>query len=110
MVAASCFQAILLARSEDEEIVNSYKLMLRVVQNIQVSARKQKLKRNQIFQDTNDPKHTSKSTKELLNQMMISVLETLSKSPVLNSTKCLCGNLKRHKNYFLKLCHANGQD
>ncbi len=44
-----------------------------LAQNIQASARK--LKRNVIFQRDNNPKHTSKSTKERLHQKKILVWE-----------------------------------
>ncbi len=44
-----------------------------LAQNIQASARK--LKRNFIFQHDNNPKHTSKSTKERLHQKKIRVWE-----------------------------------
>uniref|UniRef100_A0A803K587 Tc1-like transposase DDE domain-containing protein n=1 Tax=Xenopus tropicalis TaxID=8364 RepID=A0A803K587_XENTR len=54
---------------------------------------KLKMRRNFIFQNDNDPKHTSKSTKEWLHQ--IKVLEWPNQSPDLNPLENLRGDLKR---------------
>ncbi len=54
-----------------EGIMNRSKYQSILAQNLQASARKLKLKRNVIFQHNNNPKHTSKSTKEWLHQKMI---------------------------------------
>ncbi len=52
-----------------EGIMNSSISQSILAQNLQASARK--MKRNFIFQHDNNPKHTSKSTKEWLHQKMI---------------------------------------
>jgi len=49
-----------------------------------VFAKKLKMKRTFNFQHDNDPKHTTKSTKEWLQQRKINVLEWLSQSLDLN--------------------------
>ncbi len=50
-----------------EGIMNSSKYQSILAQNLQASARKLKMKRNFIFQHNNNPKHTSKSTKQWLH-------------------------------------------
>ncbi len=54
-----------------EGIMNSSIYQSILAQNLQASARKLKMKRNFMFQHDNNPKHTSKSTKEWLHQKMI---------------------------------------
>ncbi len=72
-----------------EGIMNRSKYQSILAQNLQASARK--MKRNVIFQHNNNPKHTSKSTKEWLHQKMIKFWN----GPDLNPIENLWGDLKR---------------
>lgn len=58
------------------EGMNSYKYQLS--QTLQASVRKQKMKTNLNFQHDNDPKHTSKSTKQWLKKSF----ETAAPEPI----------------------------
>lgn len=66
--------------------MNSSKYQSVLAQNLWPSVRKLKMKRNFIFQQGNDPKHTSKSTKEWLHW---------NKCEALNHIKHLWDDLKR---------------
>ena len=56
-------------------------------ENLKSSARRLGLGSSWVFQQDNDPKHTSKVVKECLNQARIKVLGWSSQSPDLNPIK-----------------------
>ena len=64
-------------------------------ENLKSSARRLGLGRSWVFQQDNDPKHTSKVVKEWLNQARIKVLEWPSQSPDFNPIENMWTVLKK---------------
>lgn len=78
-----------------ESTMNSTVYQRVLEKHVRPSVWKLKLKRNWAMRQDNDPKHTSKSTKDWLKTKKWSVLEWSSQSPALNPIEMLWGYLKQ---------------
>jgi hypothetical protein len=95
VMVRSCFSHSELGPSvEVKDIMDRFRYC-EILQNHMLPYAKRNLARNWIFQQDNDPKHTSAHLKKLFTSKKITVLEWPSQRPDVNPIKHLWGELDR---------------
>uniref|UniRef100_A0A9J7ZVB9 Tc1-like transposase DDE domain-containing protein n=1 Tax=Cyprinus carpio carpio TaxID=630221 RepID=A0A9J7ZVB9_CYPCA len=71
-------------------------------ENLLPSARTLSMGHGWVFQHDNDPKHTTKATKEWFKKKHIKVMEWPSQSPDLNPIESLCCGMTLKRRFMLE--------